>query len=95
MSRPKAKKSKSKKYYVSDKQLDNIKRKVSKDVTDKVCLLYMLAVVDELHIDEDKVCSLMERISRYSQNYDEHLFRMEDVRKSIERSTGIILKGWN
>jgi hypothetical protein len=49
---------------------------------------------DEFDIDEDGVCNLMQRISRYTKNFDEHLFKMEDVRKSIEKSTGIVLKGW-
>ncbi len=94
MKKAKANNSASKKYYISEKQLERVKRKVSKDVTDKVCLLYMVAVIDEFDIDEDGVCNLMQRISRYTKNFDEHLFKMEDVRKSIEKSTGIVLKGW-
>ena len=94
MKRAKAKNTASKKYYISEKQLERVKQKVSKDVTDKVCLLFMVAVIDEFKIDEDGVCKLMQRISRYTKNFDEHLFKMEDVRKSIEKSTGIQLKGW-
>ena len=94
MKKAKAKNTASKKYYISEKQLERVKQKVSKDVTDKVCLLFMVAVIDEFKIDEDGVCSLMQRISRYTKNFDEHLFKMEDVRKSIEKSTGIQLKGW-
>jgi hypothetical protein len=94
MKKAKAKNTASKKYYVSEKQLERIKQKVTKDVTDKVCLLFMVAVIDELKIDEDGVCKLMQRISRYTKNFDEHLFKMEDVRRSIENSTGIQLKGW-
>ena len=94
MKRAKAKNTASKKYYISEKQLERVKQKVTKDVTDKVCLLFMVAVIDELNVDEDGVCKLMQRISRYTKNFDEHLFKMEDVRKSIEKSTGIQLKGW-
>ena len=94
MKKAKAKNTASKKYWVSEKQLERVKQKVTKDVTDKVCLLFMVAVIDELKIDEDGVCKLMQRISRYTKNFDEHLFKMEDVRKSIEKSTGIQLKGW-
>ncbi|MBR5583142.1 MAG: hypothetical protein IKW21_01290 [Lachnospiraceae bacterium] len=94
MKRAKAKNSASKKYYISEKQLERIKQKVSKEITDKVCLLFLVAVIDETHLDEDGVCKLMERISRYTNNFEEHLFKMEDVRKSIEKSTGIVLKGW-
>ena len=94
MKKAKAKNTASKKYYISEKQLERIKQKVTKDVTDKVCLLFMVAVIDEFKIDEDGVCKLMQRISRYTKNFDEHLFKMEDVRRSIENSTGIQLKGW-
>ena len=94
MKRAKAKNTASKKYYISEKQLERVKQKVSKDVTDKVCLLFMVAAIDEMNLDEDRVCKLMQRISRYTKNFEEHLFKMEDVRKSIEKSTGIVLKGW-
>ena len=94
MKKAKAKNTASKKYYISEKQLERVKQKVSKDVTDKVCLLFMVAVVDELKLDEEGVCNLMERISRYTKHIDEHLVKMEDLRKSIEKSTGIQLKGW-
>ena len=47
MKKAKAKNTASKKYYISEKQLERVKQKVSKDVTDKVCLLFMVAVVDE------------------------------------------------
>ena len=94
MKKAKAKNTASKKYYVSEKQLERIKQKVTKDVTDKVCLLFMVAAIDEVNLDEETVCKLMKRVSQYSKYLDEHLVRMEDVRKSIENSTGIVLKGW-
>lgn len=94
MKRAKAKNTASKKYYISEKQLERIKQKVSKEITDKVCLLFLVAVIDEFDVDEDDVCKLMQRISRYTNNFEQHLFKMEDVRKSIEKSTGIVLKGW-
>lgn len=94
MKKAKANNSASKKYYISEKQLERIKQKVSKEITDKVCLLFLVAVIDEFDVDEDGVCKLMERISRYANNFEQHLFKMEDVKKSIEKSTGIVLKGW-
>lgn len=94
MKRAKPKNAASKKYYVSEKQLNRIKEKVTKDVTDKVCLLFLVAAVDEVNLDEEGVCKLMERISRYAKHLDNHLVKMEDVRKCIEKSTGIKLKGW-
>ena len=94
MKRAKAKNAASKKYYISEKQLARIKDKVSKEITDKVCLLFLVAVIDEVHLDEDGVCKLMERISQYSNYLEDHLIKMEDVRKSIEKNTGIKLTGW-
>lgn len=94
MKRAKAKNSASKKYYISEKQLARIKDKVSKEITDKVCLLFLVAVTDEIGLDEDGVCKLMERISRYSNYLDQHLVKMEDIRKIIEKNTGIKLSGW-
>ena len=94
MKRAKAKNTTSKKYYISEKQLERIKQKVSKEITDKVCLLFLVAVADEVGLDEDGVCKLMERISRYSNHLDQHMVKMEDFRKSIEKSTGIKLSGW-
>lgn len=94
MKRAKAKNTASKKYYISEKQLERIKQKVSKEITDKVCLLFLVAVADEMGLDEDDACKLMERISRYSNHLDEHLVKMEDLRKSIEKQTGMKLSGW-
>lgn len=94
MKRAKAKNPNSKKYYISEKQLERIKQKVSKEITDKVCLLFLVAVTDEMDLDEDGVCKLMERISRYSNYLDQHLVKMEEVRQIIENKTGIKLSGW-
>lgn len=94
MKRAKIKNPDSKKYYISEKQLARIKDKVSKEITDKVCLLFLVAAVDEMQIDEEDVYKLMQRISRYAKHLDEHLIKMEDMRKSIENNTGIKLTGW-
>ena len=94
MKRAKAKNAASKKFYMSEKQLNRIKEKVTKEVTDKVCLLFLVAAVDEVHLDEESVYKLMKRISQYANYLDEHLIKMEDMRKSIEKNTGIKLTGW-
>ena len=94
MKRAKAKNTASKKYYVSEKQLERVKQKVTKDVTDKVCLLFMVAAMDEYKLDEDALCKLMERVSRYTKHIDEKLVKMEEIRQIIEKNTGMKLKGW-
>ena len=41
----------------------------------------------------DKAC-LMERTDRYAAYIDKHLVQMEDIRKTIEKQTGIKIMGW-
>lgn len=94
MKRAKAKNTASKKYYISEKQLERIKQKVTKEVTDKVCLLFMVSTIDEIGLDEEGICKLMERVSRYTKHIDEQLVKMEDVRKIVEKNTGMKLTGW-
>lgn len=94
MKRAKAKNAASKKYYVSEKQLNRIKEKVTKEVTDKVCLLFMVAAMDEFKLGEDDLCSLMKRVSQYTKYIDQKLVKMEEVRQIIEKNTGMKLTGW-
>ena len=95
MKRAKPKKNSSVKHYISDKQLERAKRDVAKDMTDKVALLMLVAIADEFEdINEDKLAALMKRVDRYTSHIDNHIATMEDVRKSIEKKTGMKLKGW-
>lgn len=94
MKRAKAKNAASKKYYISEKQLERIKQKVTKEVTDKVCLLFMVSAMDEYKLDEEQLCKLMERVSRNTKYIDEKLVKMEEVRQIIEKNTGMKLTGW-
>lgn len=94
MKRAKAKNTASKKYYISEKQLERIKQKVTKEVTDKVCLLFLVAAMDEFKLDEDALCRLMELVSRYTKYIDDKLVKMEEVRQIIEKNTGMKLTGW-
>lgn len=79
---------------VTAKQLERIKRETAKAVTDKACLVVLAATVDELGLDEDQLCRIMERTDRYARYIDDHIAKMEDIKKTIEKSTGIILHGW-
>lgn len=58
---------------LSAKDLTKIKRDVTKEATDKACL--------------------MERTDRYAAYIDKHLVQMEDIRKTIEKQTGIKIMG--
>ena len=94
MKRAKIKNPDSKKYYISEKQLERIKQKVTKEVTDKVCLLFLVAAMDEFKLGEDELCKLMERVSKYTGYIDDKLVKMEEVRQIIEKNTGMKLTGW-
>jgi hypothetical protein len=44
--------------------------------------------------DEEFMCKVVVRTGRYSEYLEDHLARMSDYRKSIERRTGVEMKGW-
>lgn len=74
---------------ISEKQLENIKRKVSKEVTNKAMLLMMCAVADELHVDDETLCNCAKRAERYCNYIDSKTITMNELSKSIKESTGI------
>ena len=53
----------------------------------------LAATCDELELDEDKMCDIAERVMRYSKHMDEHLFKLEDIRNTIEKKTGVRIEG--
>ena len=87
-------KPKKRKVVLGDMELNKLKRDITKDATDKACLIVLAAMVDELHIDDKQLCSIMERTDRYASYIDIHIAKMEDIRKAIQSGTGIRLEGW-
>ena len=79
---------------LSAKDLTKIKRDVTKEATDKACLVMLAAACDEFGLTEKQLCDLMERTDRYAAYIDKHLVQMEDIRKTIEKQTGIKIMGW-
>ena len=79
---------------ISRKELTEIKRRIAKETTEKAMLLVLVAAIDELGLTENQLCEIATRASRYAGYIDDHLVQMEDVRKSIEKNTGVKLKGW-
>lgn len=67
-------------------------RESAEAATGKVLLLMLAATCDELNLNEDKLCDIAERVMRYSQHMDEHLIRLENLRKTIEKKTGVVIK---
>lgn len=85
---------KSQKHYVSDKQLEKIKRQVSKEMTEKVALIILAAASDEVNLTDEQVCNIMVRVDRYASHVDNHLVKMRDIQNAIRKNTGLELKGW-
>lgn len=79
---------------IPQSKLERIKYEVTKDATDRACLVLLAAAADELKLDEDQIVRVMIRTDRYANSLDDHLIRMEDIRMSLEKNQGISLKGW-
>lgn len=82
---------KDKKIMLSGKELDRYMRGAAERATGKTMLLMLAATCDELELDEDKLCDIAERVMRYSKHMDEHLFRLDDLRKTIKDKTGVTI----
>lgn len=79
-------------YKASD--VKRVKEQVTKDVIDKVFLLFMAATVNTLGLTDEQVVQLAKNYDRYAGYIDDHLVEMAQVQKTIEDGTGIKLKGW-
>lgn len=87
-------KKKNKKIVVDETKLNKIKRDAASEAIDKACLVVLAAMVDELGIDDEQLCAVMKRTDRYAGYIKNHKAKIEDVRSTIEKGTGIRLKGW-
>lgn len=83
----------SRKYWLSDKQLNRIKHELSEEIVTKVGMLYCLALADKGWTDEDQIADLFETVSRYAQYVDDKIVKLREVQEIIERKTGITIKG--
>lgn len=88
------KKPKKKQITMTRTEVDKLKNRVSYEVTDRVTLLILAAVVDEVGINDTQICNIAKRTNRYSDYIKEHYVHMEDIRKTIEKGTGVKMKGW-
>lgn len=118
----KKKKGRADKYYLSDKQLDRVKKDISKDMTDQISLILLTAFADEVEdslikfddmckelrigkergekiksifrFDDEMLCKVWDRTNRYADFKEQHLVKMRDFQKSLEKHTGAEIKGW-
>ena len=74
------KKPKSNQVRMTAKEIDRLKKDVTKSAVDKSVLLILAAI--------------MVRTNRYAGYIDDHLVKLKDIQASIEKSTGIKLKEW-
>ena len=82
----------SRKYWLSDKQLNRIKHELSEEIVTKVGMLYCLALADKGWTDDD-IADIFETVSRYTKYIDDKIVRLREVQKMIEDKTGIKMKG--
>ena len=89
MAVPRTRPAKQKKHYVTEKELEKIKKQVSREVTNKAMLLAMCAVADEFEATDEQICKCAARIERYCEYLDTKLAKLNDFSKAIKQSTGI------
>ena len=84
----------SKKYHISDKQLERIKMEVAEEANKKACLLCIAAMADHLELTEDEICETAEVITRWAAYLDTKILSVNDVSEVIEKKTGIKFGGF-
>lgn len=80
---------------ISRKELTQIKRDIAAETTEKAMLLVLAAAVDTVGMSEQQVIDTFTTADRYARYIDEHLARLLDLQKAIEKGTGIKLRGWS
>lgn len=88
------KKPKQAKYELTTKDVNQIKYDVTKEATQKSVLLVLAAAQEVKDLNEDEVCEIFETATRYATYMDDNLIKIKDVQRSIEKKTGVKLKGW-
>jgi hypothetical protein len=83
-----------KKYHISDKQLERIKMEVAEEVNRKSCLLCIAAMADHLELTEDQICETAEVITRWASYLDQKVLSINEVAEIIEKKTGIKFGGF-
>ena len=83
-----------KKYHISDKQLERIKMEVAEEVNRKSCLLCIAAMADHLNLNEDEICETAEVITRWAEYLDKKILSINEVSEIIEKKTGLKFGGF-
>lgn len=80
---------------MSKKDLERMKVELSDEITEKAMLLILAAAVDTVGMTEEQVINTFMTADRYAGYIDDHLARLRDLQKTIEKGTGIKMKGWS
>lgn len=82
-------KDRNKKYYLSEKQLDKVKRQITKEATAKAMLLCVAAMAEHLHLTDEQICSTAVNIDRWADFMDQKILRINEVSDIIKNKTGL------
>lgn len=94
MQRAKKKKPKKKKVVMGTSEIDKLKRDISNQLTDKMGILIIVAAMDVVGLNDEQVGEIIERTNRYSDYISQGKVSWDDMKKAIERGTGVSMKGW-
>lgn len=76
------------KYLVSDKQLEKIKRDLSKQLIKDVFILFLAATRDCKGLTVDEVYELAETFMRYAWYDEENILKIKEMKKALEEKFG-------
>lgn len=94
MQRAKKKKPKKKKVVMGTSEIDKLKRDINNQLTDKMGILIIVAAMDVVGLNDEQVGEIIERTNRYSDYISQGKVSWDDMKKAIERGTGVSMKGW-
>ena len=80
---------------ISKKDIRRLKKDIADETTEKAMLLILAAAVDTVGMTEKQVIDTFMTADRYAGYIDDHIARMLDLQKTIEKGTGIKMRGWS
>lgn len=80
---------KQKQITIKAKDIERLKTQLAREITNKVMLITVCAVRDELKLDDTKIFKCVERADRYADHLDKHLVKINDFSQSVKKNTGI------
>lgn len=81
-----AKKPKQKRVTVNREEL----KAICNEQVRKAFLIMMTAAADELDLDSDQLVAVAKRAERYAEYIDQHVMRLDEVGRILEKNAGII-----